>query len=251
LPKGVRLTQAGELLAGYARRIFALREEAEAALEELRGVRRGSLTVAATTTIGVYLLPELFVKFRQAFPGIALHLEIANTNAICTRLIEGTADLGLTETRVDDAAFEPAAFLEDDLVAIAAPSHSLAGRRRIGAAALCLEPFVVRETGSDTKSLVERALAERGLAVTPIMSLGSTEAIKRAVAAGVGVAIVSRLAVSLEVAAGRLALLNVHDLRLRRPLYRLLVRGRHLSKATTAFTSLLDTEIAKAAGLNQ
>src|SRR3954451_4576553 len=122
LPKGVRPTAAGELLAGYARRIFALQAEAEQALAELRGLGRGRLSVGASTTIGVYLLPEVFVRFRQAYPGIAMHLEIANSEVIRRRLADGAIDIGLTEGTVDaDGGFEAAVFMEDELVPIAPP----------------------------------------------------------------------------------------------------------------------------------
>jgi DNA-binding transcriptional LysR family regulator len=240
LPKGVRPTAAGELLAGYARRIFALEAEAAEALAELRGLRRGSLSVGASTTIGVYLLPEVFVRYRRAYPDVRMHMEVANSEVIRRRLVEGAIDVGLTEGIVEGDELDSTVFLRDELVPIAAPGHPLARRKRpVPAATLCREPFVVRETGSGTKSVVERALAERGLSVTPVMSLGSTEAIKRAVAAGVGIAIVSRLTVQQELQLGRLVVLRVPDLPINRPLHRLTLRGRQPSQAVAAFMKML------------
>jgi DNA-binding transcriptional LysR family regulator len=240
LPKGVRPTAAGELLAGYARRIFALEAEAAEALAELRGMRRGSISVGASTTIGVYLLPEIFVRYRRAYPDVRMHMEVANSEVIRRRLVEGAIDVGLTEGIVEGDELDSTVFLRDELVPIAAPGHPLArGKRPVPAAMLCREPFVVRETGSGTKSVVERALAERGLSVTPVMSLGSTEAIKRAVAAGVGVAIVSRLTVQQELQLGRLVVLRVPDLPINRPLHRLTLRGRQPSQAVAAFMKML------------
>lgn len=193
LPKGVRPTEAGELLAGYARRIFALEAEAGEALEELRGVRRGHLSIGASTTIGVYLLPEIFVRFRKAHPDVQISLELANGRAVARRLADGAIDIGFTEVAVDADVFESSQFLEDRLVAITHPSHALAAQGPVKAAVLCREPFVVHETASGAKSQAERALAEMGLTANRTMALGSTEAIKRAVAAGVGVALVSSL----------------------------------------------------------
>jgi DNA-binding transcriptional LysR family regulator len=109
----------------------------------------------------------------------------------------------------------------------------------ISAQALCAAPFVVREVGSGSKSLVERALADRGLTVNPVMSLGSTEAIKRAVIEGVGVAIVSRLAVEAELAAGRLVELPVRALTVERPLYLLTAGDRTRGAAVAAFLRVL------------
>src|SRR5688572_28144701 len=101
-PRGVRATQAGQLLSGYARRIFGLADEAEQALAELRGLRRGFLSVAAGTTIGVYLLPEVFVRFRQSHPGVRIDLEIEGSERVQQRLLEGAVELGLTEGGATD-----------------------------------------------------------------------------------------------------------------------------------------------------
>jgi DNA-binding transcriptional LysR family regulator len=240
LPRGVRPTEAGALLAGYAQRICAQAEDAGNALDELRGLRRGRLRVGASTTIGVYLLPELFVRFRQKFPGVQISLEIAPSDHLAARLAEGEIDLALTEGLIVHESLESAEFMQDELVAIAPAGHALARKRSVSMQQLCREPFVVRETGSGTQSLVERWLAERGMKVAPAMSLSNTEAIKRAVAAGVGVAIVSGMAVSLELQARRLALLRVSDLHIRRPVYRVVPRRTDQSHAVRALIAMLD-----------
>ena len=97
LPRGVRLTDAGTVLFGYAQRIAALEGEAERAMRELRGLERGRLAVGASKTIGGYLLPAVLGEFRRRHPGVELQLVIDNTDAIKTRLVGGTIDLGLTE----------------------------------------------------------------------------------------------------------------------------------------------------------
>ncbi|HEX8914915.1 MAG TPA: LysR family transcriptional regulator, partial [Humisphaera sp.] len=239
LARGVRPTQAGELLADYAKRIFALADEAELRLAELRGLERGTLRVGASTTIAVYLLPPVFVAFRKAYPGVTLAVEIDNATGVAERMAAGTIDVALSEGEADDGAFDATPFMTDELVAIAAPSHPLAGKKQVRAEAVCREPFVVREAGSGTRAVVERALAARGLAVQPVMAVGSTIVIKRAVAAGVGVAFVSRLACELELRTGTLVELKVADLKIARPLYRLRVRGRHEGKAVAEFDRML------------
>lgn len=239
VPKGVRPTEAGRVLADYARQVFALTSEASQALDALRGLRRGTLTIGASTTIGAYLLPDALVRFRAAYPGVLVRLEVANSGVIAQQLLAGAIDLGLVEGTPDAAAFEATVFYDDPLVAIAGPSHPLGRRRSVTAKALCDEPFVDREPGSGTGAIVTRALAARGLSVTRAMALGSTEAIKRVVAAGAGVAIVSRLAIGPELRAGTLVELPVSDLSIRRPLHRIRVRGRHEPKAAAAFVALL------------
>jgi DNA-binding transcriptional LysR family regulator len=241
LPRGVRLTASGELLAGYARRIFSLAEEAERAMGELAGVHRGRLAVAATPTIGVYWLPAVLVKYRRAYPGVEMRMEIHPSATIARLLAEGSVDVGLAESAVESEAIDASVFLKDRMIAIAAPRHPLALQRRVKLEDLCREPFVVREVGSGSKSLIERALVERGLKVNAVMSLGSTEAIKRAVMEGVGVAIVSGLAAGMEVAAGKLAALKVKGLSVERPCYLLQARGRTQSTATAAFVRMLKT----------
>jgi DNA-binding transcriptional LysR family regulator len=239
LPRGVRLTAAGEALADYARRIFSLDAEAERVLGEMAGLRRGRLAVAATPTIGVYMLPAALVKFRRKFPGIEMRMEVHPTPTIERLIVEGAIDVGLAESKPLSTEVEARVFASDRLVAIAPRRHELARRRSVRARDLCREPFLVRETGSGTKSLVERALDERGLSVEPVMSLGSTEAIKRAVMEGVGVAIVSRLAVEAEIRSGRLAEIRVGDLLIERPLYWITARARTPSRAVKAFEALL------------
>jgi DNA-binding transcriptional LysR family regulator len=134
---------------------------------------------------------------------------------------------------------EAQVFMQDELVAIAPPSHALARKRKVTPEALCREPFIVREPTSATRSLVERALAASGHAVKPVLSLGSTEAVKQAVAAGLGVGMVSKLAVAPDVAAGMLAVLRVSGLSVRRPVHYVRPRGRRETKAATAFRCML------------
>ena len=268
-PKGVRPTHAGELLADYARRIFALADEAEQAVADLRGLRRGKLAIAASPTLGVYFLPGPLVRFRRDFPDVTVAVEVENSTVLQRRLLDGDVELGFSEVQPQRREIDAHVFLHDQLIAVASPRHPLAKKhvawasrpstsltagararrpshecRSIALADLARQPFVVRETGSTTKSMVERALADRGLAITPVMSLGSTEAIKQAVAGGVGVAIISRLAAAPDLATRRLVQLNVKNLALWRPLYRLSLHGRRQSAAAGAFLELVRSEAA-------
>jgi DNA-binding transcriptional LysR family regulator len=243
LPKGVRLTEAGVLLASYARRMFALEAEATTALADLQELKRGRLAVGASTTIGIYLLPEVFARFRQRHPGIDLHLEIGNTEDIQRQLAENSLDVGLTEGLAEADELDAEVFFMDELVAIVPADHPLLKARSVTAERLCREPFILREPGSGTRAVVERALAKKRLSIKPIMSLGSTEAIKKAVASGVGVAIVSRLAISLELEVKRLAIIPLADFHIARPLHLLRLRGKHETRAAKAFLLLLQEAI--------
>lgn len=239
LPRGIRLTTAGEALADYARRIFALSGEAERVMGEMAGLRRGRLAVAATTTIGVYLLPPILVKYRRAYPGVEMRMEVQPTGSIRRIMNMGRIDVGLAESPVEDEQIESRIFMRDRLFPIARPGHRLAKRSDVSAAELCAEPFVVREAGSGGRSLVEETLHARGLKVEVAMSLGSTEAVKHAVTEGVGVAVVSGLAVATDVRAGRLVRLKVKDLVFERPWYVLTPRGTTQSAAAKAFVEMV------------
>ena len=248
LPRGVRLTDAGQTLLGYAQRIGTLEGEAERAMRELRGLARGRLALGASTTIGSYLLPTILGEFRRRHPAVELQLTIANTDEIKNRLLDRTLDLGLTEgtpPQVEDLSAR--VFSEDDLIVIAPPNHPFAanapGKRRpkrITARQLCAHPMIVREPGSGTREVIDQALdACQAQARDVTLVLSTTEAIKRAVVAGLGLAVVSRLCVGLELAGGLLVEVPVRDLKLRRPLHELTLRGRQPSPSVQAFTALL------------
>ena len=238
--KGVRPTVAGGVLAEHAARIFALAAQAESAVADVAGLRAGRLAVGAGPTAGVYLLPRAIVAFRQAHPDVRLSAETEGPDVLRQRLLDGLIELAVTEAPVGPAAeLTSTVLLHDVLVPVAAPTSPLAGRKAVRPDEFCREPFVARQTATGEPSLTERALAERGLAVRPVLTVDSTEAIKQAVMAGVGVAVVSRLAVSAEVAAGRLVRVNVRGLTVRCPVYHVRRRDRSPSAAATAFVGLL------------
>ncbi|MDH5676452.1 MAG: LysR family transcriptional regulator [Myxococcales bacterium] len=239
LPRGMRLTLAGQALNRHAERIIATEAAAEAELAELRGLSSGRLSIGASTTIGSYMLPSLFGAFHRAHPGVALELEIANTRAIQAALLDGSLDLGLTEGFVASELLDVEEVAHDEMVAIAAPSHSAARLPQLSLRELCALPMIVRERGSGTRDVIEAALAHRGIELSPQMALGSTESVKHAVASGLGVAIVSRLTVELELDTRRLVELPVEDLEIRRALHLLQLRGKGLNPAAAAFLQLL------------
>jgi DNA-binding transcriptional LysR family regulator len=239
LSKGVRLTEGGELLAGYARDIFALEAEAEHALSELRGLERGRLTVGASTTIGTYLLPPVFARFQQSYPRIELNLEIANTEEIQRRLLDDSIDLALSEGHVHAPDLQAEVVAWDEIVAIAPPDHPLSNALKVTAQMLYEYSFVAREMGSGTRAVTEVALQEKGIVLQPAMSLGSSEAVKRAVVTGAGWALLSRLAIELELQTGALVIVPIEDLAIQRPLHRLRQRGKYESRAAREFVRML------------
>ena len=239
-PRGVTPTAAGRVLAEHAGRIFTLAADAERAVADVAGVRAGRLAVGAGPTAGVYLLPRAIVAFRQAHPDVRFTAETEGPDVLRQRLLDGRIDLAVTEAPIEPAAeLSATVLLHDVLVPVAAAGSPLAAQRSVTAEQFCGHPFVARQTATGRPSLAERTLLARGLTVVPVLTVDSTEAIKQAVMAGVGVALVSRLAVATDVAAGRLARVNVRGLSVRHPVYHVRRRDRSPSPAAAAFVRLL------------
>lgn len=204
------------------------------------GLESGHLAVASSTTIGSYIVPTVFGELHAAHPHIRLELEIGNAARVEELVLEGQLDLGLSEGLVSSDALDVDVFAHDQMVLIVAPAHPLAaGERAVTEAELRALPIIVRERGSGTREVVEDALARRGIAISPVMSLGSTEAIKNAVAAGLGVALVSRLTLDLELRSGRLCALEVEGVSIRRALHLLTLESKPPSPVATEFLRLL------------
>jgi DNA-binding transcriptional LysR family regulator len=239
LPRGIRLTAAGRVLVEHAARIFGIEQTAEAEIEALLGVRHGQLSVGASTTVGSYLVPRVFGAFRRLHPELRLDLQIGNTAFVHDLVRLHAVELGLTEGFVHDDDLKTGVFDQDDMVAITAPGDPVLARAPLTVRELVALPFVMRERGSGTREVIEAALAKKRLAVEPVMSLGSTEAVKNAVAAGLGVAIVSRLALERELASGMLVVIEVADLRIRRALHLVELHGKSRSPAAARFLELL------------
>jgi len=241
LPRGSRLTDGGKLLAQYVQRMAVVEDETARAIEEFRGLKRGRLAVGASTTIAAYLLPQVFGEFHRRYPEIELQLEIANTETVQHQLVEGSIEVGLIEGLMEAEHLESEVFHEDELVAIAPRGHPLLKQKHVTTRELCHEPFILRKPGSGTRAVVEQALARRGLTLKPVLSLASPEAIKRAVIAGVGLAIVSRLAIACELQIGSLVVIPVKGLVIRRPLHLQKLQSKTPSPAMIQFLKLLHT----------
>ena len=178
-------------------------------------------------------------RFRKANPGVELRVSSANTRAIARALVERRLDIALVEGPVQHPNIEVVRWREDELVVIVPPTHRLAAKRSIQLRELAGEPFIVREPGSGTRKVAERALAAHDVSPMVTLQLGSTEAIKQAVAAGLGLAFVSRFAVDDQVKLGRISAVRVREAALGRVLTELRLRGRAPGPGVVAFRKLL------------
>jgi DNA-binding transcriptional LysR family regulator len=245
IPTGVRLTEAGTVLLGHARTILAEERAAEDALHALRGLGHGSLRIGASPTIATYLLPTFVHRFSVRHPAIELHLLTAPSRAIATSMLERELDIGLAEAPVpEDARLKVFPWREDELVVVAAPSHPLAPQAPISITALANELVVLREPGSGTRKIVLDMLAAHGVSPQRTLDADSVESIKRIVAAGLGLSLVSRAAIEDMLALRRLVVLEMTDCRMTRPLTRLALRTSQ-SAATKAFVAILHEEAGR------
>ena len=238
-PRGVILTEAGVLLHEHARALFALEAQTEAALTAHRDVEGGTLRIGATTTLANYVLPPLLGEFRQLYPRVTLTLERANSRDIEAKLADYALDVAFIEGLPARDNLVTHAWREDELVLVCAPNHALAARELVTAPDLAGESWIVREEGSGTRQWIERALSPFGLPPAQSWEIGSAEAIKSAVAASLGIAFVSRAAAADQIALGKLRVVPVSEIEIRRPFYRLQVEGRPRSPVVTAFENFL------------
>jgi DNA-binding transcriptional LysR family regulator len=195
--RAIALTPAGEILLRYANQSGALLTEATQQMAALAGEQAGTLALGASTTIAQYLLPRLVAGYRRQAPRVELTVISGNTETIVAALEQHRIDLGLIEgpARSQSVATEP--FLDDELVLIAPAAHEWAERGSIRLDEISSMPLLLREVGSGSRQVLEMALERAGLrraTLRVVMELDSTEAIKSAVAAGLGFGFVSRWA---------------------------------------------------------
>jgi LysR family transcriptional regulator, low CO2-responsive transcriptional regulator len=233
------LTDAGRTLAAYAQRLALLEAEARVEMEELKGLESGLLIVGASATIGIYLLPEVVGEFRKRHPGIKVSLSVGNKRHTIERLLRNELDFGLVAGPVEDPNLIAEPYLDDELVVIVSPQHRFAREPIVYPGELRRETFLVREEGSGTQELMEQRLSQLGITPADTMQLGSTEAIKQAVAVNLGISTASRYSVGAEMDSGRLCSANVPSLRTQRRLLLLHHKDKRLSKTAIAFRMLL------------
>lgn len=246
-----RLSQAGETLYRYARRIFALTDEAEEALALARDLKGGRIRLVAGRTPAACHLPPLITAFKRRYPSVEVQLLVDSTDRVIERLLDLKDDVAVLGLRPPQAALVAEPFCDDALALIVAPDHPWARRRRVKLAELAGESLVQREPGSSSRAMVERHLAAHSVTARVVMELGSNETIKRSVEEGAGVAFMSASAAAIEVEAGRLVTVRTVEPPLVRPLFFVHHRDRSASPLVGAFLevarALRDTDRRKPA----
>ncbi len=244
--RGAVPTKAGQILLAYARRILQLQREARQALDEFQGLMSGELVVGASTIPGEYVLPPLIGRFKAKFPDISVCLLIGDTQRVLDWMLEGKVEVGVVGAQIDHRAIEYRELMPDELVLVVPSDHPWHGKKAVTLEEVRQESLIVREKGSGSRHALERALGQVGLdlgAFKVVGEMGSTQAIKQAVKAGVGVSMISKRAVEEECRANLLWCVRVSDLKFARAFYLAIHRERTRSPLAEAFRTFLLGEI--------
>lgn len=236
--KKIFLTHAGEEVHTAARDVIGRLKGLEGAVADMKGVVAGPLQIAAVASAN-FFIPHLLGRFLDSYPDVQPQLTVTNRNRVIERLAANQGDFVVMGRVPEDLALVAQPFMENLLVPIAAPTHALCGKEHVPLERLTSEHFLMREPGSGTREATERLFTEQGLTVQTYMELGSSEAIKEGVMAGLGVSVVSLGSISLELEAGRLAVLSVQGFPLRRMWYAVHPQGKRLSLTAATFLKFL------------
>jgi len=238
--KGVRPTREGQALLRHAEALFAAERAAEEELLSLRSLDTGFLRIGASTTISTYMIAEYLGVFHERYPGIDLHLVSANTRDVADLMLNHNIEIALVEGPVENGDLISKAWRTDTMQLIVGPSHKLVrSGKPVDPAVLEDELLIVREPGSGSREVVSQALSARGISPRRTMEIGSTEAIKQAVANHVGVSIVSSAALDDQVKLGKLKVIPMNDLSISRTLWQLKSPGRIDIPAALAFERII------------
>jgi molybdate transport repressor ModE-like protein len=247
--RGSRLTEAGRVLATRAAQALSALAAGEEEIDELAGLRAGRIVLAASSAPGAYLLPDALVCFREEHPGIAVELEIAPSAEVIQLVLAGEVHLAIVGAAPEDERLVAEPFADDEIIGVVKPGVIPVTKGRISAAVLSQATLLAREPGSSTQALADAELAEAGIRPASVWRLGSSDAVRRAVLAGLGYALVSRHTVAEEVEDGRLESFRIAG---RPPLEReflvVSLAGRRRTPAETGFLTTLVSCCAKTAG---
>lgn len=250
LGRKIHLTEAGRELYYYAQAIDRQLKEAEEVQAALKGLNKGRLAVSVASTAN-YFATRLLAAFKREFEGVAVSLDVTNRRTLLRQLEHNEVDLVIMGRPPEDADLVAEPFMDNPLVVIAPADHPLAGQRDIPMARLADEPFVVRERGSGTRIAMEKSFAEQGRSLKTGMEMTSNEAIKQAVEAGLGLGIVSLHTLELELATGRLAVLDVEGFPIMRQWHVVHRREKRLSPIAVAFRDFVFREAPRFVRLPQ
>lgn len=239
--KRLYLTQAGEELVKTCREVFEKLDQFEMTIADLKGLKQGRLRLAVITT-AKYFVPRLLGPFCKRYPGIDVSLQVTNHEHILNRLSENLDDLYVMSQLPDSIEVTYKRILDNPLVVLAPANHPLAQEKNIPIERIAAEPFIMREPGSGTRKAVQTLFDEHKLSLKVQLDLGSNEAIKQAIAGGLGISILSLHTIALEGPSSQLTVLDAQHFPIERYWYAIYPNGKQLSIVARTFLDYLLTE---------
>lgn len=239
--KRLYLTEAGEELLGTCRDIFDRLSQFEMTVADLQGLKQGQLKLSVITT-AKYVIPRLLGPFCQRYPGIDISLKVTNHEGLQERLNDNLDDLYILSQPPATPDVFCQEFLDNPLVVLAPMNHPLASQKNIPIEQLNGEPFIMREPGSGTRQAVQKMFEDRGVTVKVRLDLGSNEAIKQAIAGGLGISVLSRHVLTLDGWQNQLTILDVEGFPIPRQWYAIYPSGKQLSVVARTFFEYLLNE---------
>lgn len=236
--RGATLTEAGKLLRRHARQVIGAMDATRQAVERFRGLEEAPLRVGVSTIPGTYLVPQTMPTLFASHPGLRLILVQGDSREILDRVVADDVELGMVGSRFEQRGLAYTPVARDTIRLVVAPGHRWERAESIGLTELLDEPLILRESGSGTGKTVGEALRKSGVELAALRvraEVGSTEALKAAVASGVGAAFLSEWACRKEVERGGLVAIEVDGLTIERPFYLARRTNRTPSPAATAF----------------
>ncbi len=236
--KQLHLTEAGREMLHYSLSITQQITEMNQVFNAMKGLEQGELNIAVVSSAN-YFMPQRLAQFIQAHPKIQVNLSVANRDSVLKQVIENTADFAIMGQPPSGTEMRAESFMENPLVVIAAPSHPLVTANKIQPTQLVNETFLLRERGSGTRGVVERFFASHHLPLPRNMEMDTNEAIKQSVQAGIGIGIISRHGIELELETQRLVVLDVAHFPIVRHWYIVHRKDKRPSLAAVAFEGFL------------
>lgn len=234
-PKQVKLTREGEMLYGCGKQMLALYEKTAAEIRLLHDTVTGSVHLGASFTIGEYILPRLLAVYAAKYPQVDVQVTVGNTEEIIAGVRENTLDLGMIEGEAAHSGLRVAPFMKDEMILIGSPGHPLAALRYVSPDMLQDQVWVLREHGSGTRAFSDRLMAEWELQVKRAYVMNSSQGIKEAVAAGMGLSILSRWIVAKELERGEICNIALGERLFEREFAVIELKSGTLTKAAEIF----------------
>jgi DNA-binding transcriptional LysR family regulator len=242
LGKRVVLTEEGEVLYRYGQKLLALRDHARQEIEGIAGKVSGLLKIGGSTIPGAYVLPVVIGAFKKKYPSASIQLVIDDTAKVAEAVVNGDLHIGVVGARVSDSRLEAHPFLKDELVIAVPAGHRWARKKAVTVEELAGEPFIMRESGSGTRRIMEERIEKAGMSLADLDTVavvGSSDAVRQAVKAGLGISILSIRALRDDIEAGRLFAARLKGGKIERSFSIILLKGKSRSPLCQAFLDVL------------